>query len=32
MISDDPKSIVATGYDLVAEGYLERYGCSQVRD
>jgi 2-polyprenyl-3-methyl-5-hydroxy-6-metoxy-1,4-benzoquinol methylase len=28
----DPKSIVARGYDLVAETYLERFGRSQVRD
>jgi ubiquinone/menaquinone biosynthesis C-methylase UbiE len=32
MMTDDPKSIVGTGHDLIAEGYLERYGCSQVRD
>jgi hypothetical protein len=32
MMTDDPKSIVATRYDLIAEGYLERYGRSQVRD
>jgi SAM-dependent methyltransferase len=32
MMTDDPKSIVATGYDLIAEGYLERYGRSLVRD
>jgi SAM-dependent methyltransferase len=32
MMTDDPKSIVAIGYDLIAEGYLERYGRSQVRD
>jgi hypothetical protein len=25
-MTDDPKSIVATGYDLIAEGYLERGG------
>jgi hypothetical protein len=31
MMTDDPKSIVATGYDLIAEGYLERYGRSLVR-
>jgi ubiquinone/menaquinone biosynthesis C-methylase UbiE len=31
-MTDDPKSIVATGYDLMATGYLERYGRSQVRD
>jgi SAM-dependent methyltransferase len=29
---DDPKSIVARGYDIVAEIYLERFGRSQVRD
>jgi SAM-dependent methyltransferase len=28
----DPKSLVATGYDAIAEGYLERYGSSLVRD
>ena len=32
MMTDDPKSIVATGYDLIAEGYVERYGRSSVRD
>jgi SAM-dependent methyltransferase len=32
MMTDDPKSIVATGYDLIAESYLERYGRSLVRD
>jgi SAM-dependent methyltransferase len=32
MMTDDPKSIVATGYDLIAEGYLERYRRSLVRD
>jgi hypothetical protein len=32
MMTDDPKSIVTTGYDLIAEGYLEPNGCSQVRD
>jgi SAM-dependent methyltransferase len=32
MMTDDPKSLVATGYDLIAEGYLERYGRSRVRD
>jgi SAM-dependent methyltransferase len=26
MMTDDPKSIVATGYDLIAEGYVERGG------
>ena len=29
---DDRKSIVARGYDIVAEAYLERFGRSQVRD
>jgi ubiquinone/menaquinone biosynthesis C-methylase UbiE len=32
MMTDDPKSIVANGYDLMAKGYLERYGRSSVRD
>jgi SAM-dependent methyltransferase len=32
IVTDDPKSIVATGYDQIAEGYLEQYGRSQVRD
>ncbi len=32
MMTDDPNSLVATGYDLIAEGYLERYGSSRVRD
>src|SRR5690348_9351817 len=32
MMTDDPKSIVATGYDLIGEGYLERCGRSSVRD
>ncbi len=27
-----PKSLVASGYDLIAEAYLERYGRSAVRD
>jgi SAM-dependent methyltransferase len=31
-MTGDPKSIVATGYDVIAEGYLERHGSSQVRD
>jgi SAM-dependent methyltransferase len=31
-MTDDPKSTVATGYDLIAECYLERYGRSLVRD
>jgi SAM-dependent methyltransferase len=29
---DGPKSLVASGYDLIAEAYLERYGRSAVRD
>jgi SAM-dependent methyltransferase len=29
---DDPKSLVASGYDLIAEVYLERYARSAVRD
>jgi SAM-dependent methyltransferase len=29
---DDPKAIVARGYDFVAETYLEQHGRSQVRD
>lgn len=29
---DGPKSLVANGYDLAAEAYLERYGRSTVRD
>lgn len=32
MMADDPKLLVATGYDVIAEGYLERFGSSQVRD
>ena len=32
MMTDDPKSIVSTGYDLIGERYLERYGRSSVRD
>jgi SAM-dependent methyltransferase len=32
MMSDDPKSIVAIGYDVIGEGYLEQFGSSQVRD
>jgi hypothetical protein len=30
MMTDDPKSIVAIGYDLIEEGYLERYGRSPL--
>jgi SAM-dependent methyltransferase len=29
---EGPKSLVASGYDLIAEAYLERYGRSAVRD
>jgi 2-polyprenyl-3-methyl-5-hydroxy-6-metoxy-1,4-benzoquinol methylase len=29
---DDAKSVVAAGYDIVAEAYLARHGRSQVRD
>lgn len=29
---EDPKSLVASGYDKVAEAYLERYARSAVRD
>jgi len=29
---DDPKSLVARGYDLIAEAYLQRYARSAVRD
>jgi SAM-dependent methyltransferase len=29
---DGPKSLVARGYDLIAEAYLERYADSAVRD
>ena len=28
----DPKTLVASGYDLIADVYLERYGQSSVRD
>jgi SAM-dependent methyltransferase len=28
----DPKSVVAHGYNVIAAGYLERFGHSQVRD
>jgi SAM-dependent methyltransferase len=31
-IMADPKAIVARGYDLLAERYLERFGRSQVRN
>src|SRR4051794_40726755 len=29
---DNVKSLVASGYDTIAEGYLERYASSAVRD
>jgi len=32
MMTDDPQSIVATGYDLIAEAYPEQYGRSLIRD
>src|SRR5712671_4487660 len=32
MVTDDPKSLVAAGYDVIAAGYLDRYGSSRVRD
>lgn len=31
-MTDDPKALVAAGYDAIAEIYLERYGHSKVRD
>ena len=31
-MTDDPKALVAVGYDAIAETYLERYGRSTVRD
>jgi len=31
-MTDDPKALVAAGYDAIAENYLERYGRSKVRD
>jgi hypothetical protein len=31
-MTDDPKLLVARGYDCIAEVYLERYARSQVRD
>ena len=31
-MTDDPKALVAVGYDAIAETYLERYGRSKVRD
>jgi SAM-dependent methyltransferase len=31
-MANDPKSIVARGYDAMAEGYLERFGRSTVRE
>src|SRR5215475_6517906 len=29
---EDPKSLVARGYDTIADAYLERYARSAVRD
>jgi hypothetical protein len=29
---DSPKSLVAKGYDRIADAYLERYARSAVRD
>lgn len=31
-MTDNPKSLVTSGYDIIAEAYLERYGRSEVRD
>ncbi len=31
-MTKDPRSLVAEGYNLIAETYLERFGRSQVRD
>ncbi len=31
-MKDDPKCLVAAGYDEVADAYLERFGASVVRD
>lgn len=31
-MTEDPKALVAAGYDAIAEAYLERYGRSKVRD
>jgi SAM-dependent methyltransferase len=31
-MNDDPKSLVAAGYDVIAEGYMARFGRSQVCD
>jgi 2-polyprenyl-3-methyl-5-hydroxy-6-metoxy-1,4-benzoquinol methylase len=31
-MADDPKSLVARGYDILAHAYLERYGRSRIRD
>jgi SAM-dependent methyltransferase len=31
-MADDPKALVATGYDAIAEIYLEQFGHSKVRD
>jgi SAM-dependent methyltransferase len=31
-MTDDPKALVAAGYDAIAEAYLERYGRSTVRE
>jgi SAM-dependent methyltransferase len=32
MKANDPKSIVAQGYDRIADAYLARFGQSTVRD
>ena len=31
-MANDPKALVAAGYDVIAEAYLKRYGRSTVRD
>ena len=31
-MTEDPNALVAAGYDVIAETYLERYGRSTVRD
>lgn len=31
-MTDDPKSLVANGYDMIADAYLQRYARSAVRD
>src|ERR1700722_13202167 len=31
-MASDPKSLVANGYDIIAEAYLQRYARSTVRD